>query len=106
MTSLLLVPLPVLLSRLAIGLLAGTAAGAWHFVSLRWNWPLFASGRMAAALALQIARIALTCAVLLVLARVGALALLAGMVGMLLARRIALRHCGCDGRNGRYGDMS
>jgi F1F0 ATPase subunit 2 len=106
MTSVLLVPLPALLSRLVIGLVAGTAAGAWHFVSLRWNWPLFASGRTAMALALQIARIALTCGFLLVLARVGALALLAGMGGVLLARRIALRHCRCDGRDGRYGDMS
>jgi F1F0 ATPase subunit 2 len=71
--------------------------GAWHFVSLNWNWPLFANGKTAAALALQIARIGLTCAFLLMLARVGALALLAGMVGVLLARRFALR---------RYGGLS
>jgi F1F0 ATPase subunit 2 len=82
---------PSLAAQFAIGLMAGMLAGAWHFVSLNWNWPLFANGKTAAALALQIARIALTCALLLILARVGALALLAGMVGVLLARRIALR---------------
>lgn len=89
--------LPSLAAQFAIGLAAGMLAGAWHFVSLNWNWPLFANGKTAAALALQIARIALTCACLVILARVGALALLAGMVGVLLARRIALR---------RYGGLS
>jgi len=90
-------PLPPLAAQFVIGLALGVAAGAWHFLSLRWNWPLFATGKMAAALALQIARIALTCAVLVMLARFGAPALLGGMAGVLLARRIALR---------RYGGLS
>jgi F1F0 ATPase subunit 2 len=71
--------------------------GAVHFISLNWNWPLFARGKTAAALALQIARIALTCVFLVMLAHLGALALLAGMAGVLLARRIVLR---------RYGGLS
>ena len=73
-----------------MGLAVGTLAGTWHFMSLRWNWPLFAQGRAAAALALQLARFALTGALLLMLAHAGPLALLAGMAGILLARTIAL----------------
>jgi F1F0 ATPase subunit 2 len=77
-----------------MGLALGTLAGAWHFVSLRWNWPLFADGRAAAALALQLARFALTGALLFLLAHLGALALLAGMAGFLFARAIAMRRHG------------
>jgi F1F0 ATPase subunit 2 len=77
-----------------MGLTLGTLSGAWHFMSLRWNWPLFAEGRAAAALALQLARFALTGALLFLLAHVGALALLAGMAGFLLARAIAMRRHG------------
>lgn len=97
MNSALTGPFPALAAQFVLGLAAGLVAGAWHFISLRWNWPLFARGKTIAALALQIGRIALTCALLLMLARVGALALLAGMAGVLLARRIALR---------RYGGLS
>lgn len=86
-------PLP-LIAQLSMGLALGTLAGAWHFMSLRWNWPLFAEGRAAAALALQLARFALTGALLFLLAHVGALALLAGMAGFLLARAIAMRRHG------------
>jgi F1F0 ATPase subunit 2 len=86
-------PLP-LIAQLAIGLVLGTLAGAWHFMSLRWNWPLFAEGRAAVALALQLARFALTGALLLLLAHVGALALLAGMAGFLFARAVVLRRHG------------
>ena len=91
MTSALTGTVPPLAAQFAIGLAAGMLAGAWHFVSLSWNWPLFANGKTATALALQIARITLTCAFLLMLVRIGALALLAGMAGVLLARRFALR---------------
>jgi F1F0 ATPase subunit 2 len=86
-------PLP-LTAQLATGLALGTLAGTWHFMSLRWNWPLFAEGRALAALGLQLARFALTGALLFLLAHVGALALLAGMAGVLLARAIAVRRRG------------
>ncbi|MFL9913747.1 N-ATPase subunit AtpR [Paraburkholderia sp. RL17-337-BIB-A] len=85
-----------MIAQLAVGLALGSLAGAWHFMSLRWNWPLFVEGRAAAALALQLARFALTGVLLFLLAHVGALALLAGMAGFLLARAIAMR---------RYGDQ-
>ncbi|CAE6761814.1 ATP synthase subunit I [Paraburkholderia domus] len=87
-------PLPSMATQLALGLAIGTLAGAWHFVSLSWNWPLFAAGKAMAALALQLARFALTGALLLMLAHPGALALLAGMTGFLLARGIAIRRYG------------
>lgn len=84
-------PLSLIVTQVAMGLAVGTLAGAWHFMSLRWNCPLFVQGRAAAALALQLARLALTCALLLMLAHAGALALLTGMAGILLARTIAVR---------------
>lgn len=87
-------PLPSTATQLALGLAIGTLAGAWHFMSLRWNWPLFAAGKAMAALALQLARFALTGALLLMLAHDGALALLAGMMGFLLARAVAVRRHG------------
>lgn len=86
--------LPSIASQLAMGLVLGTLAGAWHFLSLRWNWPLFAQGRAAVALALQLSRFAVTGALLLILAHAGALALFAGMAGVLAARGIAVRRAG------------
>ncbi|ACD19911.1 hypothetical protein Bphyt_5557 [Paraburkholderia phytofirmans PsJN] len=84
-------PSPSFAAQFAMGLSVGMLAGAWQFLSLRWNWPLFAQGRAAAALVLQLARFALTGALLLMLAHAGALALLAGMAGILLMRTIAIR---------------
>jgi len=75
-----------------VGLLAGLAAGAWHFVSLRWNTRLFMSGKVWHAPVLQAGRLFVTATVLYGLARLGAIALLAGMAGFLVARHLALRH--------------
>ena len=87
-------PLPSIATQLALGLAVGILAGAWHFLSLRWNWPLFASGKAMPAMALQLARFALTGALFLMLAHVGALGLLAGMMGFLLVRAVAVRRHG------------
>ncbi|MFL9953651.1 ATP synthase subunit I [Paraburkholderia nemoris] len=87
-------PLPSVAAQLALGLSAGILAGAWHFLSLRWNWPLFASGKAMPALALQLARFALTGALFLMLAHVGAIGLLAGMMGFLFARGVTVRRYG------------
>jgi F1F0 ATPase subunit 2 len=76
---------------IAIGLAAGFAAGAAHFVALRWNIWLFASGRFGFGLFAQAARCLLTALVLFALARTGWAALLAGMTGLLFARQAALR---------------
>ncbi|KVD89635.1 hypothetical protein WS62_15685 [Burkholderia sp. ABCPW 14] len=79
---------------IAIGLAAGLATGACHFVSLGWNSRLFVEGRAGAALALQLVRIALTVAVLVVLARIGVDALVAGSAGLFVARAFAIRWAG------------
>lgn len=87
-------PLPSIAAQLALGLSVGILTGAWHFLSLRWNWPLFASGKAMPALALQLARFALTGALFLMLAHVGAIGLLAGMMGFLFARGVTVRRYG------------
>ncbi|CAK0586848.1 membrane protein [Burkholderia pseudomallei] len=75
----------------AIGLALGFVAGACHFVSLGWNSRLFVAGRAGVALALQLARVALAVAVLVVLARAGFGMLVAGSAGFFAARAIAVR---------------
>ncbi|HYQ38505.1 MAG TPA: ATP synthase subunit I [Pseudomonas sp.] len=76
---------------LAAALLVGGLAGLLHFASLALNLRLFTAGRVAAGLALQLLRLALTAAVLAGLARFGVGAVLAGALGLLLARRWVLR---------------
>lgn len=80
--------------QLAAGLLAGLLAGLVHFTSLALNLRLFTTGRIAAALALQLLRLVLTVAVLVGLARLGVAAVLAAAVGLLLARQWVLRRRG------------
>jgi hypothetical protein len=71
---------------MAVGLLGGTL----HFATLRWNVGYFARARVLRAFALQFARLALTAALLVLLAKTGAFALLGGMGGFLWARGVAL----------------
>ena len=75
----------------AAGFVAGMAVGGAHFAALGWNVRLFASRRLALALGAQVLRCALSAALLFVLVRAGAGALLAGMAGLLIARQAALR---------------
>lgn len=77
--------------HLGAGLLAGALAGALHFHLLALNVRLFTSGRAGVALVLQLTRLAATASVLIVLARLGVWAVLAGTVGVILARQRALR---------------
>jgi F1F0 ATPase subunit 2 len=83
-------PMFTVLWHIGCGLLAGAVAGAVHFRLLALNVRLFLSGRAGVALLLQLARLAATVAVLVVLARLGAWAVLAGGVGVVLARQRAL----------------
>jgi F1F0 ATPase subunit 2 len=80
--------------RLAVGLVAGLFAGAVHFGSLWWNSQLLCTGGAAKAVALQLARFAVSAAVLIALAMLGAPSLLAGALGFLLARHFSLRAFG------------
>lgn len=74
----------------AVGLAVGLLSGAFHFVSLRWNTLVFARGRAAIAFVVQLARLALTAAIFVLLAKAGAFALLAGIGGFIWTRSIAL----------------
>ncbi|MBN8892075.1 MAG: hypothetical protein BGP12_14310 [Rhodospirillales bacterium 70-18] len=79
-----------LLGGFAVGVLLGAA----HFGSLWWNTRLYAGGAAGRALAMQMLRIGVLVAVLAVLARFGAVALLAGAAGLLLARAVLVRRLG------------
>ncbi len=83
-----------LLWPLGCGLLAGVLAGSLHFHLLARNVRLFTAGRVGPALLLQLARLAATATVLVALARLGFGAVLAGLVGVLLARHRAVRRAG------------
>lgn len=89
MTS--IIPQMGLAAQAAAGLLAGGLLGLLHFGSLWWNTRLFASGRFLHAFAIQLARFGLLLAVLFILAKMGALALLFGGLGLLAVRRLSLR---------------
>lgn len=76
------------------GAAVGGLSGLCYFVALRWNARLFEAGATPRALALLLVRFALLAVVLVLLAKWGALALLAGLGGLLLARRAVLRRLG------------
>ena len=88
----LLDPIPAALLGAAFGTAFGTVLGYAHFATLRLNVRLYlAGGGPMRALALQVLRIALLAGGLGALAWLGAPALLGGMAGVLLARRVVLR---------------
>ncbi len=75
-----------------LGLLLGLVAGLAHFASLKRVVDLYAGGGpIARTVALHIARFALVIAVLVLLALMGALPLLAGALGIFIARALVLR---------------
>jgi F1F0 ATPase subunit 2 len=75
-----------LTGEIAIGLITGLLVGAFHFALLWWNTQLFASGSAGKAIALQLGRITVAVGVLVLLARLGFVALLCGGFGFLVAR--------------------
>jgi len=79
---------------LGVGLLGGALVGLAHFGLLRWNTRLFAAGSAFAAAGLMIARLALVVVVFLALVQIVAGALIAGLIGLSLSRRIVLRRIG------------
>lgn len=74
-----------------IGFGAGLIAGLLHFIGLKPTANLFAAGHAQRALALQLARIAFVGLVLYALTRFGALALVAGFAGIVVARSLVLK---------------
>ncbi|QDL93990.1 hypothetical protein FDP22_19140 (plasmid) [Paroceanicella profunda] len=82
---------PMLLAEALGGGAAGAALGLAHFGALWRNTRLYAQGHAGAGLALQLARLGLVTAGLTGLALLGAVPLLAGTAGLLLARRRVVR---------------
>jgi F1F0 ATPase subunit 2 len=89
-----MVPDLILVRDAAISLTAGWLAGLVHFSSLWWNTRLLLTERAGQALLLQLARLAVATGALAILAWLGAVALLAGALGFLLARQQLLRRFG------------
>ena len=77
-----------------VGASVGGLAGAAYFAALWRNVTLFESGATPRALALLVARFFGLALVLVGLAKFGALALLAGAAGLLVARQIVMRRYG------------
>lgn len=75
----------------ALGFLVGLLLGLLHFGTLRQVTRLYTTGGAGKALALQLTRLVLLAAVLFGLALLGAVALLAGAVGLLAARWLVIR---------------
>ncbi len=86
--------LPSLAFQIALGAAAGAAAGYAYFTALRWNVDLFERGATPKAILLLASRFALLAALFVGLAKVGAPALLAAAIGLLVARRVTLRRLG------------
>ncbi|MOA21539.1 N-ATPase, AtpR subunit [compost metagenome] len=84
-------PLLPVFAQLGAGLLVGLLVGTLHFASLALNLRLFSAGRVLPGLALQLLRVGLSVALLAALIRLGLGALLAGALGLLLARQLTLR---------------
>ncbi|WP_434289586.1 N-ATPase subunit AtpR [Celeribacter sp. SCSIO 80788] len=81
-----------------LGLLLGFGVGLLHFASLRRVTAMYLSGSSTArAIILQLGRLVLVAALLVFLALKGALPLLAGAGGLLLARIVILRRSRKEG---------
>ncbi len=76
------------------GGMVGAVVGYGYFTALWWNVLLIDRGATGRALLLLAARIAALALTLYVLARLGALSLLAGAGGLLVARRVLVRRIG------------
>lgn len=95
MSVLATLPQPVLLIA---ALLAGGLVGGLHFAGLERASADHLAGRMGPALGLHLLRWGVTIAVLVGLARLGALPLLLGALGLLGARAVVMRRMRDDGR--------
>jgi hypothetical protein len=77
-------------AQIGVALPLGLLCGAAYFMSLHWAVRLIGVGGYAKALAIQCVRFGLLAVVFFALAKVGAVALLSGALGLLLARQLVL----------------
>jgi F1F0 ATPase subunit 2 len=91
MTTLAAVPLATAALHALLGAATGGATGYCYFVALRWSVDLFERREPAKAALLALFRFAALAAVFVALAKCGAFALLAGLAGLLVARRMVMR---------------
>ena len=82
--------LPFLALEAAIALIAGLMLGIVHFRSLHRVSTAYLDGRATRAIALQVARMVAMVALLFLLAWIGALSLVAGAGGVMLARWLVM----------------
>lgn len=80
--------------QILLGLAVGGALGFAHFASLHWVARRYAEGGAFGAIAVQLLRFVVLIAALYGLVKVGAAALLAGAVGLLIARILVVRRLG------------
>ncbi|OOY11253.1 hypothetical protein BMG00_16120 [Thioclava marina] len=78
----------------ALALLLGFAVGLVHFLSLKRVAALYLGGSVGWPIALQLIRLAILVVMMVWLAKAGALPLLAGALGVILARIVVLRLAG------------
>jgi F1F0 ATPase subunit 2 len=86
--------IPSFAFQLILGAAAGLVAGYAYFAALRWNVDLFERGVTPSAILLLLVRYAALSVLLVALAKLGAPALLSAALGLLAARRVALRRLG------------
>ena len=94
MTSLLDGGLAGWASQAVIGLGVGLPLGFVHFASLRWNSGFYIDRRPMLGLAVQVLRFGVLAGALFALTRLGAGALMAGALGVFVARRFVVRRAG------------
>ncbi|SON55134.1 F1/F0 ATPase, Methanosarcina type, subunit 2 [Hartmannibacter diazotrophicus] len=83
-----------LAAGLAIGGVFGLLVGLAYFGSLTWTVDCFAEGRAGRALVLQLLRFLLLAGGLVLMALLGATALISSAIGITVARMIVLRRRG------------
>jgi F1F0 ATPase subunit 2 len=97
-TSMILSPafdsFPAMALQICVGASVGAATGYCYFTALWWNVGLIDRGAIAGAVLLFATRFALLAAIFVLLAKFGALSLLAGAGGLLAARRLTIRKHG------------
>jgi F1F0 ATPase subunit 2 len=90
LTSILAMPMSWI-GGAALAFIAGILLGLGHFASLWWNCDAFAKGRIGRAFAIQLARLVSVVVGFALVARFGAVPLLAAGSGLLLARALVRR---------------